>query len=67
MYALPYEVVVVEINLEPYASTPLSNMATPPACAILTQHLYVIYDVFTLIIRVFLRTRGEPGVIRVTG
>ena len=33
-----------------------------------TQHLYVIYNVLlTLETRVFLRTHGEPGVIRVTG
>jgi len=77
LHALPYEVVVLEaltstsrfrINPELYATTPLSNMTTPPAYTILTQHLYVIYDVLlTLVIRVLLRTRGEPGVIRVTG
>jgi len=56
------------ISLELYATTPLLNMATPPAYTILIQHLYVIYDVLlTFVIRVFLRTRGEPGVIRVTG
>jgi hypothetical protein len=44
-------------------------MATPPAYAILIQHLHVIYDVLllTLVIGVFLHPRGEPGVIRVTG
>ena len=49
-------------------TTPLSNMATPLAYAILIQHLHVIYDVLlTLVIGVFLRPHGEPGVIRVTG
>ena len=77
LHALPYEVVVLEalastsrfrINLELYASTPLSNMATPPTYTILIQHLHVIYDVLlTLVIGIFLRPRGEPGVIRVTG
>ena len=69
LHALPYEVVVLEaltstfrftINLELYASTPLSNIATLPAHAILIQHLHVIYDVLllTLVIGVFLRPRG---------
>ena len=44
-------------------------MAIPLAYAILIQHLHVIYDVLllTLVIGVFLRPHGEPGVIRVTG
>jgi hypothetical protein len=56
------------INLELYASMPLSNMVTPPTYTILIQHLHVIYDILlTLVIGVFLRPRGEPGVTRVTG
>ena len=48
--------------------TPSLNMATQPAYAILIQHLHVKYDVLlTLVIGDFLRPRGEPGVIRVTG
>ena len=77
LHALPYEVVVLEaltstsrfrINLELYASTLLSNMATPHTYTIPIQHLHVIYDILlTLVIGVFLRPRGELGVIRVTG
>ena len=74
---LLYKVVALEalistfrfrINLELHTSTPLSNIATPLAHAILIQHLHVIYHVLlTLVIGVFLRPRSEPGVIRVTG
>jgi hypothetical protein len=61
LHVLPYEVVVLEL----YASTPLSNMATPPTYTILIQLLHVIHDVLlTLVIGVFLHPRGEPSVIR---